>query len=283
MVAGLTACVVPYCDPSVPDSPECRQLKEAQRKQEEELKEAARRQIDEWANEAARAAEAEARRAAEDARENFQRWLAGRVQDIQDRLSGRSGQDSPQPSPLNVSAERYACSGAVFQFPMVNGNLGWLYADKRSNGKDPSGDHTGLDIYPPVQDAKADVYPLANGVLKEVNRARHSFEVYYPDQGVTSYMAHVDLNDNLKNDDAVRRDRPLGILLLQPGNTHLHFSLKHTGGWSHYNDQLPIAQAGAADDPSDWFNANLRDAEGTSTPLYDEYPYYRRPYSDFCR
>lgn len=191
----------------------------------------------------------------------------------------------PEGAPSLVAAQgrTFRCPGAAFQFPLIDGNLGWLYADERSNGTDPSGDHTGLDIYPPVLDERAAVYPLADGVLKEVNRARRSFEVHYPRYGVTSYMAHVELNAGLRDDDEVFADQPLGALLFQRGNTHLHFSLKHTGDWNHYNDQLPLSRAGSADDPSDWFNADLNDPDGASTPLHGSYPYYRRPYEEFCR
>ncbi len=207
-----------------------------------------------------------------------------------DDTSNSSGADCPAlPHPPAARRRRdWRCGGAAFRFPLIDGYLGWLYLDKRSYGTDPSGDHTGLDIWPPVRDAQADVYPLANGVLKEVNRARHSFEVYYRDQGVTSYMAHVVLNDGLGNDDSVHADQPLGRLLLQPGNTHLHFSLRHSRDWSHYDDQQgPNRKVNPgpmlAEDPSDWFNANLSDPAGAATPSYHDYPYFRRPYSDFCR
>src|SRR5688500_10714996 len=41
------------------------------------------------------------------------------------------------------------CLGAAFQFPLIDGNIGWLYLDQRSD--DPSGLHTGIDIYPPIK------------------------------------------------------------------------------------------------------------------------------------
>jgi hypothetical protein len=183
----------------------------------------------------------------------------------------------------------YHCSDAAFQFPLIDGWVGWLYTDTRSNGYDPSGDHTGIDIFPPVQDETSDVYPLAAGILKSVNRENHSTQVYYPDQGVTSYMAHIDLKSGLKDNDLVSPNQPLGNLEFQSGNTHLHFSLKHTGEYMHYNDQqAPTSEIYPgpmlAEDPSDWFNANLNDPNGAeSNPYHSEYPYYRRPYQDFCR
>lgn len=187
------------------------------------------------------------------------------------------------PKLVFAQSQPFRCPGALFQFPLIDGNVGWLYADHRSIGTDPSGDHTGIDIYPPTLDEQADVYPLADGILKEVNRSRRSFEVYYPESGVTSYMAHVELKTDLGNDDLVWAHEPLGTLQFQRGNTHLHFSLKHTGGWSHYNDQLALNRPGSADDPSGWLNAHLNDPEGRATPLFSRYPYYRTPYEHFCR
>ena len=67
-------------------------------------------------------------------------------------------------------------------------------------------------------------------------------------------------------------------------------TMRHTGAWSHYNDQQgpnssikEFRGPMLAEDPSDWFNANVRDPDGKATPEYRDYPYYRSPYSDFCR
>jgi hypothetical protein len=189
---------------------------------------------------------------------------------------------------VSAAGSLHRWTGAAFQFPLIDGNIGWLYSDTRSNGTDPSGDHTGIDVYPPTANQAADVYPLAFGYLKEVDRANHSFEVYYPDTGVTSYMAHVNLVGSLGNDSPVYPNQSIGTLLVQNDksggpNTHIHLSVKFTGLWSHYNDQQSIYTAGAAQDPSDYFNANLRDHEGTSNPVFSSYPYYRKTYQDFCR
>src|SRR5205823_401410 len=91
------------------------------------------------------------------------------------------------------------CPGAQFQFPIIDGTIGWIYLDPRSKNFDPSQDpsgrhiHSGVDIQPPGGNAdQAEVYPMAGGFLREVGYANPtSLEIYYPAQGVTSYMTHV--------------------------------------------------------------------------------------------
>lgn len=176
----------------------------------------------------------------------------------------------------------FRCPGAAFQLPIIDGYIGWLYLDKRST--DPSGLHTGIDIYPPTKDTAVPVYPLADGFLREVNAGHNSTEVFYPAKGVTSYMAHINLAPGLKDGNPVYANQPFATLLIQPGNTHLHFSLKVTGQAAHYNDQQPPLTPGAAEDPSDLFNANLKDPDGSSNPAdVSSYPPYKRSFESFCR
>lgn len=276
----LTACSASIsCDPNSSDYAECSSfrsgLKQAEDQAARELQRQAETQARQAADQLRAEAEAQARQTAEEARRRAQ------------QAAGDLFRQLPMVGSANPSGQPFRCPGAAFQFPLINGNLGWLYMDERSNGVDPSGDHTGVDVFPPVQDDAADVYPLADGVLKEVNRANHSFEIYYPAQRVTSYMAHVDLKPGLANESSVPASQPLGRLFLQRRNTHLHFSLRETGPWSHYNDQqAPTSRIYPgpmlAQDPSPWFNAKLRDADGLLTPLQSEYPYYRAAYRDFC-
>jgi len=40
------------------------------------------------------------------------------------------------------------CAGAVFQFPLRGGRLGWMFGDPRASGTDPSVIHSGIDLWP---------------------------------------------------------------------------------------------------------------------------------------
>jgi hypothetical protein len=187
--------------------------------------------------------------------------------------------------PAQAAGALYSCQGAVFQFPLIDGWVGWLYSDERSIGTDPSHWHTGIDIYPPIQGDTVDVYPLASGYLHQVNWVPNSTKIYYPDQRVTSYMGHIVLNEGLDDGDPVSPDKPIGKLEDLGGNTHLHLSMKYTNSFAHYNDQALFNETHQteADDPSDAFNAYLKDPTGATNRRYSTYPYYRRPYQDFCR
>lgn len=196
----------------------------------------------------------------------------------------------PAPSGLNqaMAAEPtpFRCPGAALQFPVVDGYIGWLYSDVRSIGTDDSYWHTGIDVYPKVRDEQALVYPLARGELHQVNLVPNSTKIYYKDQGITSYLGHIVLDKGLHDGSEVFADKPIGRLLYQPGNTHLHLSMKYTNGWQHYNDQALFDEKHpntAADDPSDAFNAYLLDHDGTFNPWQPGYPPYIHPYDHFCR
>jgi hypothetical protein len=194
------------------------------------------------------------------------------------------------------------CAGAVFQFPLRGGRLGWMFGDPRASGTDPSVIHSGIDLWPGA--GGSNVYPFASGTVTAVGA--HSLSIYYPVLGgVMTYITDLNLaakwlNTNWTKAANVTPDEVLGTM---DGN-HVHFSIRHTT--SHYNDQsklvgadgvtyfLDVREGGTrtdgGQDPSDLFNARLaipvahRDVS-TSNDVYadgitgTEYPHLA---TDFC-
>jgi len=57
----------------------------------------------------------------------------------------------------------FRCPGAPFFFPVDTGVIGWLYRDPASIGTDPSGLHSGIDVFA-GGGSGSPIYALADGV-----------------------------------------------------------------------------------------------------------------------
>lgn len=121
----------------------------------------------------------------------------------------------------------FRCPTARMSFPVAKGGyIGWIYRDPASIGIDPSGIHSGLDIW---AGNGAKVAAIGTGTVTRLN-GTSGVDVYYPSINLEAYTGH------LKNIQiGVGSSVSAGTVIGYENGDHIHFSFVVKGG----NDQSP--------------------------------------------